>query len=193
MNIDSDQPRWIAICAFATLLVCSLLALYRPLIEYDSWWYHLPFSSRIWGIGGGAETFHRSGVVSARWAGFPKAWEWLQGLAWWATGTLRAIVIPQLLLCAAYFSHVTSTHRVPLSWMILAFFASPMFFIHFQATYLDLPAAICVAALRETGRYCTADDDELPFRFSCAVTGVAGLISNVATDCEGHSQSSRPP
>jgi hypothetical protein len=144
MDIDSDQPRWITICAFATLLVCSLLALYRPLIEYDSWWYHLPFSSRIWGIGGGAETFHLSGVLSDRWVGFPKAWEWIQGLAWWATGSLRAIVIPQLLLCAAYFSY-TSTHRVPLSWMILAFFASPMLFIHFQATYLDLPAAICVA------------------------------------------------
>jgi hypothetical protein len=131
--------------AMVLLLTCSLVALGRPFIPWDSWWYHLPFSARLWNIGGGAESFHLSPLVYGRWLGNPKAWEWIQGLVWWLTGSLYAIIVPQLLLCAAYFAYVSREYRVPLSWVVLAFFASPMLFIHFRSTYLDLPTGICVA------------------------------------------------
>lgn len=127
------------------LTVCTAMALYRPYVAYDDWWYHLPFSARQWNIGGGAATFHLGPVLAERWLGFPKAWEWVQGLAWAATGSLYATIVPQLLLCAAFFAYAVRAHRIPLTWMVLAFFSSPMLFLHFQATYFDLPAAICIA------------------------------------------------
>jgi hypothetical protein len=131
--------------AVAVLAGCSLLALGHPFIPWDSWWYHLPFSSRLWNIGGGGESFHLSPMITARWLGFPKAWEWIQGLFWAVTGTLYSIIVPQLLLCGAYFAYVSRAYRVPLSWIVFAFFASPMLFIHYQATYLDLPSGLCIA------------------------------------------------
>ena len=134
-----------ALIAIALLVACSVLAVARPFIPWDSWWYHLPISSLIWNIGGGAQTFHLTPLITGRWLGFPKAWEWIQGLAWVVAGSLYAIIVPQLLLCVAYFAYVSRGLRVPLSWVIFAFFASPLLFIHFQATYLDLPAGICVA------------------------------------------------
>jgi hypothetical protein len=140
-----SMPGPSALTAITLLVACSVLGLARPFIPWDSWWYHLPFSSRLWNIGGGAESFHLSPLITGRWLGFPKAWEWIQGLFWAVTGTLYSIIVPQLLLFAAYLAYVSRVHRIPLNWVIFGFFASPLLFIHFQATYLDLPAGICLA------------------------------------------------
>jgi hypothetical protein len=48
---------------------------------------------------------------------------------------------------------------------------------------MAMPSAIA-QALHDTGRYCTANDEELPFRYSSAVTGIPGLVSSIATDCQ---------
>jgi hypothetical protein len=135
-------PRLIA---WALLAVCTLAALTRPLIAYDNWWYHLPFSSYLFNIGHGAASFHLDPLLSARWLGFPKAWEWVQGLAWFVSGSLYAVIVPQLILAAAYFYCVCRTQRIPAAWLILGFFASPMLLIHFEGVYTDLPAAFCIA------------------------------------------------
>ncbi len=137
--------RPVTFIAWFLLLVCTLLALIRPNFSYDTWWYHLPFSSFLWDIGGGAQSFHIDRLSYQRWLGFPKAWEWIDGLIWAVTGTLYSIIVPQLMLCAAYFAYVSRAHRIPMAWIFLAFFASPMLFIHFQSVHMDLPAAICVS------------------------------------------------
>lgn len=142
MPLLNRLSRW---TAAALAVGCSLLALARPFVPWDTWWYHLPFSGFLWNIGGGAQAFHLSPLIEARWLGFPKAWEWIQGLVWAATGTLYSLIVPQMLLCAAYLAYLSRGHRVPFAWVIFAFFASPMLFIHFQAVYVDLPAAICVS------------------------------------------------
>jgi hypothetical protein len=134
-----------AIAATALLLAATAVAIYRPLLEWDMWWYHLPFSARLWNIAGGAESFHLSPLLAKRWEGFPLTWEWVQGLCWAATGSLRATIIPQLLLCFLYFFYVRGVLKIPASWLILGFFSCPMLFIHFEATYFDLPAAVCLA------------------------------------------------
>jgi len=181
--IERNGAKSGALIAAALLVACSLLALTNPYIPYDSWWYHLPFSSRLWNIGGGVSTFHLSPMLVERWLGFPKAWEWIQGLAWAVTGTLYAIIVPQLLLCGAYFAYVSRTHHVPLNWVILAFFASPMLFLHFQATYLDLPAAICVALgfflLFDLLEHVRASGQQFPWLLAFAAIASLGLAGNI--------------
>ncbi len=79
------------------------------------------------------------------WLGFPKLWEWIEGLFWWASGSLNSVIVPQLLLCLFYFYYVSRDFRVPKAYVVLAFFSSPMLFVHFESTLLDLPAGIANA------------------------------------------------
>jgi hypothetical protein len=175
--------RLAALIAIILFAGCTLLALGRPFIPWDSWWYHLPFSARLWNIGGGAESFHLSPLVYGRWLGNPKSWEWIQGLCWTVTGSLYAIIVPQLLLCVAYFAYVSHVHRIPISWVILAFFASPMLFIHYQAVYLDLPAAICVAIgflmLFDLLEKATTPNRPFPWLRATACIAMLGLAGNI--------------
>jgi hypothetical protein len=131
--------------AWAFLALSIVVALFRPLIPYDSWGYHLPFSSYLFAIGGGNITFHMNTLLDDRWLGFPKAWEWIEGLVWASTGSLRLTIVPQIVLCLAYFFYLGRVYTVPVSWLICGFFASPLLLIHFQSIYLDLPAGLCVA------------------------------------------------
>jgi hypothetical protein len=176
-------PRLIA---WALLAVCTLAALTRPLIAYDNWWYHLPFSSYLFNIGHGAASFHLDPLLSARWLGFPKAWEWVQGLAWFVSGSLYAVIVPQLILAAAYFYCVCRTQRIPPAWLILGFFASPMLLLHFEGVYTDLPAAFCIAigcflALGLLTHPKPAENAAAPFPWwqaACAI-GAFGLAGNI--------------
>lgn len=120
------------------LTLLTLLALARPIIGYDGWWYHLPFSSYLWNIGGGASSFHLGPFLTERWLGFPKPWEFIQGFCWYATGSINAVVVPHILLFSLYLAYVCRKFRVPVGYVILAFFASPMLLIHYECTHLDL-------------------------------------------------------
>jgi len=169
--------------AWAVLVIGTLLALIRPLIPYDSWWYHLPFSSYLFDIGGGPASFRFDSLVTERWLGFPKAWEWVGGFAWAVSGSLHAVIIPQIILCFAYFYYLSRAMVVPIAWLILGFFASPMLLIHFEAIYGDLPAALCIALgfflLLEVATYARIPDRPFPWiRAACAVVAL-GLAGNI--------------
>lgn len=142
---DSGGIAYYSLIAWAFLLANLLLALTAPIIPYDSWGYHLPFSSYLFSIGDGQAAFHMDAPLNERWLGFPKAWEWVEGLMWACTGSLRSTIVPQTILCVTYFLYLGRVHAVPFSWLILGFFTSPLLLIHFQSIYLDLPAAICAA------------------------------------------------
>lgn len=128
------------IAAFGLLAIISLASLVWPIVDYDSWSYHFPFSARLWG-----GYVQLSPMFEQRWVGFPKAWEWIQGVFWLATGDKRAMLLPQMALFGAYLWFCTRKLRVPAALLILGFFASPLLFIHYQSLYLDLPAGLCLA------------------------------------------------
>ena len=137
----------LSLSAWLALSGLTVLAIVRPVIPYDSWWYHLPFSSMIWGIGGGAKTFHLDDFLYQRWEGFPLIWETVQGAFWRATGSVRYVIIPQILFCLFYFNYVRHALGVPLTWVILGFFACPMLLVHFEATQIDLASGLGVTLL----------------------------------------------
>ena len=73
----------------------------------------------------------------------------------------------------------TATQDIPISWIILGFFACPMLVIHFQSIYLDLPAAVCIA----TGYFIFFEAMTTTKTFSwlwviCAA-GALGLAGNI--------------
>jgi hypothetical protein len=184
--MTDDERLYPRLIAWALLAVCTLAALTRPLFAYDDWWYHLPFSSYLFNIGHGAASFHLDPLLTARWLGFPKAWEWVQGLAWFLSGSLYAVIVPQLILALVYFYCVCRTQRIPPAWLILGFFASPMLLVHFEAVYTDLPAAFCVAigcflAVGLLTDAKAADNAATPFpwwRAACVIAAF-GLAGNI--------------
>ena len=127
------------------LAAIAVRATLSPIFYYDSWWYHLPFSSYIWDIGGGAATFQISPFLMERFKGFPLLWETVQGAFWAATGGLWSITVPQTLLVLFYLYICRSLLSVPIGWLVLGLVACPMVLLHLQGTNNDLPAAIMIA------------------------------------------------
>jgi hypothetical protein len=111
-TMTDHGPRYARLIAWALLSVCTLAALTRPVIAYDDWWYHLPFSSYLFNIGHGAASFHLDPLLTARWLGFPRAWEWVQGLAWFVSGSLYAVIVPQLILATLRLPDSAHSARV---------------------------------------------------------------------------------
>ena len=129
-------------CLVLLLIARATLA---PIISYNFWWYHLPFASCLWNIGGGCDSFRMDARLLGRFQGFPKLWELVQGGVWSATGVLGSIVLPQLLLCAAYFWTCVRELRVPAGQLAIVFLSCPMIVLHFCSTNNDLPGAFAIA------------------------------------------------
>ena len=142
--IRPGLPGGVATLGWAALALVVGMALVRPLIPFDGWLYHLPFAAKLWDLPGAA-AFGMEAQAVERWAGYPRAWHWLMGLAWWATDSLRAVIVPQLVLVGLFLAYLRRAHGIAPPLMALGLLASPMLLIHVQATYLDLPAGLCLA------------------------------------------------
>ena len=138
-NIDP----W-ALAGWAALALAAVAALWRPVIPFDGWWYHLPFAARIWGIGEGA-AFGLEPRLAERWLGMPRAWHAIQGAFWFATGSLRFVMLPQILLLLGFLLWVRRVYLVPPGLLVIGLFASPLLLIHLQTVYHDLPVGLCLA------------------------------------------------
>jgi len=100
--------------------------------------YHLVFSSYIWDIGGGQQSFRLDDYSYARWLGFPKALNFMQGAFWYLTGSINSIVLPQIITTIMYFHVAKKIYKIPLALSILLFFSCPLLLLHYVATYIDL-------------------------------------------------------
>jgi hypothetical protein len=161
----------------------TILAAARPILVYDNWWYHLPFASYIWNIGGGKSSFILDPLSQERWRGFPKLWEFVQGLCWYVTGSLNAIVVPQIAMFAAYLYYASRTFEVPAGYVILACFSSPLLLIEYESAYLDLAVGIAVALAFFVLTDLVADAREAPiwrpWPRAAATIGLFALAGNI--------------
>lgn len=135
----------LSILGLSLLAVLLIRATVTPIVTYDSWMYHLPWASRLWGIGGGAATFHMDPRVGQFYQGFPLLWEWVQGAAWTATGALSVITLPQTMLVLIFLYVCRRYLLVPAGWVALGLVACPMVLLHIQSTNNDLASAIAIA------------------------------------------------
>ncbi|MHB2166129.1 hypothetical protein [Alsobacter sp. R-9] len=142
--VQEADMRRLALVVLTLFGSYTILATLRPIVAYDSWWYHLPFASRIWAIGS-PESFVLEPLSENRWLGFPRLWFAVQGAFWWSTGSLRAVVIPSILIVFTLFWIQKKYLSIPYTWSVLAFVACPLLFLHYRSTYSDLPAGSLLA------------------------------------------------
>lgn len=112
--------------------------------SWDTWYYHIPFAGRLWGMTPPA-MYEMEPYLETYYKSFPLFTEWLQGLLWWLTGHLQA----SNLVCAgsliAYVIYLQKRFAVPFGFSALALLAIPVVQIHASSSYIDLPANLAVS------------------------------------------------
>jgi hypothetical protein len=149
MKMLESPSKLVSPCTPIAAIALSLLSI-KALVDYDpswdSWYYHLPYAGRLWGIVPAA-SYRMERDLEAYYLGFPKLGEWLQGLLWAATGRLRAANLVGLLSLVLYALFLRLRFGVPFGWSVLSLLAIPLVQIHATSCYVDLPGNLAVAAL----------------------------------------------
>ena len=136
--------RALGLAAAATLLLVVLASLLRPVVPWDSWAYHLPFSALLWDIGDARRTFLLGEHLSTRFAGFPLFAEFLQGALWKATGSMAASTLVNSVALAALVAVVGIALRGSLPIMTFGCLSIPLVAFHSTSNYIDLFVAVVI-------------------------------------------------
>jgi hypothetical protein len=131
----------LALFLLALVIVSSVS---RPHVSGDSWAYHLPFSARLWNIGGDASTFALSNELEPRFAGFPLLAEFLQGALWRLTGSINAITLLNSGGLLLFIVVAGKSLRVNLALLVFSTLSVPLVALHALSSYIDLFVALCV-------------------------------------------------
>ncbi len=159
----------IALMAIATLIIISIFLKAILYIDnnYDTWWYHLPFAARIWGIIP-AEKFMPDLTIQYRFAGFPLLAHWLQGLFWFITGRVQAANLVCYFSLILYFFFLKTYFLVPLYLSTISLLAIPLVLTHVTSCYVDLPGNIGMSVLVMM-TYLLFREKEMPSQWSMLV------------------------
>ena len=134
----------------AIAFLVTILLFFKAIIDidtnYDTWWYHLPFAARIWGIVP-VEKFTSELVVEYRFAGFPLLAHWLQGLFWFITGRVQAANLVCFFSLITYFIFLKTYLQVPLYLSAISLLAIPAVLTHAATCFVDLPGNIGLSVL----------------------------------------------
>jgi hypothetical protein len=114
--------------------------------SYDSWWYHLPFAARIWGIVP-ATSYAFQDFLEARYDGFPLLAQFLQGFFWVVFQRVQAANLVSFLSLIIFVYFLKLYFQVPLYLSALALLSVPLIQIHATSCYVDLPANVCLSIL----------------------------------------------
>lgn len=141
--------RTLVAAAAATLALVVLASVLRPVVPWDSWAYHLPFSALLWDIGDATHTFVLADQLVIRFAGFPLFAEFLQGALWKASGSMAATTLINSVALAALLVAVGRVVRGSFPIMAFGSLSIPLIAFHATSNYIDLfvAVAICLQAL----------------------------------------------
>lgn len=145
---NKPQGLEIVLILIAVLVIISIFL--KAIIDidtnYDTWWYHLPFAARIWGIVP-VEKFMPDLIVQYRFAGFPLLAHWLQGLFWSITGRVQATNLVGFFSLIIYFIFLKTYFQAPLYLSVISLLAIPLVLTHATSSYVDLPGNIGISVL----------------------------------------------
>ena len=134
--------------AIALILTCSIFL--KAIIDidtnYDTWWYHLPFAARIWGIVP-PDMYLAEDRIEYRYLGFPLLAHFLQGFLWRITGRIQSANLVGFGSLILYFYFLKAYFRVPLYLSAIALLAIPAVITHVTTCFVDLPGNIGVSIL----------------------------------------------
>ena len=114
--------------------------------NYDTWWYHLPFAARIWGIVP-PDKFLPDLSIQYRFEGFPLLAHWLQGLLWFITGRVQSANLVGFFSLIIYLIFLKTYFQVPLYLSAIALLAIPTVITHAATCFVDLPGNIGMSVL----------------------------------------------
>lgn len=134
----------IVLQVFAVIVITSLFlkAIIDVDINYDSWWYHLPFAARIWKIVPPELFLGDERWSLPRFAGFPLLAHWLQGLFWSVSGRVQTANLVCFLSLVIYLFFLKTNFQVPLYLSAIALLAIPLVLTHTTTSLVDLPGNI---------------------------------------------------
>ncbi len=110
---------------------------------FDTWGYHLPYATRIWGIVP-AEQFIN---MEERFRGFPLLGEFFQGFLWLITQRVQSANLVGFLSLVLYSYFLKRYFQVAYYLSAIAFLAVPLIQAHAVNSYVDLIANIFLAMI----------------------------------------------
>ncbi len=116
-------------------------------INYDPWWYHLPFAARIWGIVPQELFIGDEKWFEPRYAGFPLFAHFWQGFFWRITNRVQSANLVCFLSLIIYFVFLKTWFKVPLYLSAIAMFAIPLVLTHSTSAFVDLPGNVGASVL----------------------------------------------
>lgn len=119
-------------------------------ISWDSWWYHMPFAARLWGIVP-EEKYELDAIAQGYFKGLPLFGEFMQGFFWWLTGHAQATSFFCLSSFVAYAVFLWRRFGVNLGLATVSLLAVPLVMIHSTSSHTDLPANLAIAAVALLG------------------------------------------
>lgn len=113
---------------------------------WDTWFYHLPFAARLWGLAT-PETYSFSSYWQPRFDGFGLLGEFLQGFFWFVTGRPESANLVSFLSLVIYIYFLRSFFKIPFYLSTIALLAIPIVQVHATSSYVDLPGSIAMSVL----------------------------------------------
>ncbi len=142
------RPGTLAGLALLLLLAAKCWVDFDP--SWDSWWYHVPFAARIWGIVG-PESYQFEPVIQRYYEGMPQLAEFVQGFFWRVTGHVQATNFACFFSLAAYVFFLRARFGLNLGVVVVSLLGIPLVMIHAVSSYVDLPGNLVVAAMAMLG------------------------------------------
>jgi hypothetical protein len=129
---------------FAVIILTSLFlkAIIDVDVNYDSWWYHLPFSARVANIVPPESFLPDERWSLPRFAGFPLLAHYLQGWLWSISGRIQTTNLVCYLSLIVYLIILKTIFKIPLYFSAIALLAIPLVLTHSTTSLVDLPGNI---------------------------------------------------
>lgn len=132
--------------AVVVLLLIVLVSISRPLLSYDTWYYHLSFSSYLLDIGNGKDAFIMAPSVNYRLMGFPLFSELIQGILWKYSGYINSITLINSVTLLSFILCLNRFLKINLFLLVAGLLSMPVIGIHAISSYNDLFSGLLIAS-----------------------------------------------
>ncbi|MDJ0898393.1 MAG: hypothetical protein QNJ55_06245 [Xenococcus sp. MO_188.B8] len=146
INKNLGLETFLKLGAVIVLISILLKAIIDVDTNYDTWWYHLPFAARIWGIIP-QEMYQFNDAIENRFDGVPLLGEFLQGFFWFITQRVQAANLVCFFSLIIYLYFLKAYFQIPLYLSAIALLAIPAVLTHATTCFVDLPGNIGVSML----------------------------------------------
>ena len=148
---QKNKPKGLEIALTITAALVTTSIFFKAIIDldihYDTWWYHLLFAARIWGIVPQELFIGDEKWFEPRYQGFPLLAHFFQGFFWRLTGRVQSANLVCFFSLAIYLFWLKSYLQIPFYLSAIAMLAIPLVLAHSSSSFVDLPGNIGASVL----------------------------------------------